>query len=785
MSGTATPDARAPEAAPRESTLAPGPGGGAAPALAPIGAAPDHGAIARLLEAARFRAQGVLLESEGLAVLEALGVRVPRRVECPTPAQAAAAAEETLTGERVVLKALVPGLLHKTEAGAVRILPRRRDAVAAAAADMERTLADRPLVGFLLCEFVAHEAGFGHEFLLGMRWSRDFGPVVTLAAGGLDAAFLSGALDPPGRLAALVPGTARRDVERAIDRLAPARLAVTGQRGRPPALERGVLVDVVERFLALAAASCPRPLAEFEVNPLVVEGGTLVALDAVATFTRGTEALPAARPLGKLRHLLEPDSVAVAGVSERVNPGRIILRNLLAEGFDPERITVVKPGVERIDGCRCVPALAALPHPVDLAVLSVSAPQAAAMLTDLIEQQRAQAVVLIPGGLEESPEGEPLAARMRAAIAAARGRPDQGPVVIGGNCLGVRSVPGRINTLFIPAPKLPAPRGEAAPLALVTGSGAFAVSKISKLAAINPRYTITIGNQMDVTVADVVEHLAGDPAVRVIAIYLEGLKQLDGARLLAAARALDRQGRTVILYRAGRTAAGAAAAASHTAAVAGDYAITRPLAEGAGIEVAESLADFEDLVRLFVRLDGRPVTGLRLGAVSNAGYECVAIADSLGPFELARWAAGTAGALRGTLREARLEDIVRVRNPLDLTPILGDAHYEEIVRRILADPGVDVGLVGCVPLTGALQTLAAGPGHDEDVEREGGIAPRLARLAAEGGKPWVVVVDAGARYDPLVRVLEAGGLPVFRTADRALRLLARFCRHHLDRAPAG
>ena len=774
MSGTATPPADA-----RATGM---PRGEAACAPAATDLPPDLAAVGRILGAARFRAQGVLLESEGLALLEALGVRVPRHVTCFGAGAAAAVAEAMLPGERVVLKALVPGLLHKTEAGAVRILPNRRDAITAATATMERGLADRPLAGFLLSEFVAHEPGFGHEFLLGLRWSRDFGPIVTLAAGGLDAAFVSGALDAPGRLAALSPPAARGAVERAIDRLAPARLAVTGQRGRPPLLAREALIDTVERFVALAAAYCPQPLAEFEINPLVVQGGGLVALDAVATFTRATEALPAARPLDKLRHLLAPGSVAVAGVSERMNPGRIILRNLLAEGFDPERVIVVKPGIDRIDGCRCVPDLAALPHPVDLAVLSVSAPQAAAMLVDLIEGRRAQAVVLIPGGLEESPEGEPLVARMRAALAAARMRPDRGPVVIGGNCLGVRSVPGRINTLFIPEPKLPAPRGEAAPLALVTGSGAFAVSKISKLVGINPRYTITVGNQMDVTVADVVEHLVGDPAVRVIALYLEGLKALDGARLLAAARALEAQGRTVILYRAGRTPAGVAAAASHTAAVAGDYAITRPLAEGAGIEVAESLADFEDLVRLFIRLDGHPVTGLRLGAVSNAGYECVAIADSLGPFELARFTAGTAGALRATLREARLDDIVRVRNPLDLTPILGDAHYEEVVRRVLADPGVDVALVGCVPLTGALDTLAAGPGHEEDVRRRDGIASRLARLADEVAKPWVVVVDAGPLYDPMAQVLEAGGLPVFRTADRALRLLARVCLKRMGRA---
>ena len=96
-----------------------------------------------------------------------------------------------------------------------------------------------------------------------------------------------------------------------------------------------------------------------------------------------------------------------------------------------------------------------------------------------------------------------------------------------------------------------------------------------------------------------------------------------------------REDRPVIVYLAGRTAAGAAAAASHTAAVAGDFAVARALARAAGAVVADTLEDFEDLVRLFTRLRGRAPAGLRLAAVTNAGFEAVAIADRLGAFTLA------------------------------------------------------------------------------------------------------------------------------------------------------
>jgi hypothetical protein len=83
-------------------------------------------------------------------------------------------------------------------------------------------------------------------------------------------------------------------------------------------------------------------------------------------------------------------------------------------------------------------------------------------------------------------------------------------------------------------------------------------------------------------------------------------------------------------------------------------------------------------------------------------------------------------------------------------------------------------VVGCVPLSGALETLAPGPGHAEDLAGEGGTGARLARVFAESAKAWVAVVDGGPLYDPLARHLEAAGVPTFRAADRALRVFGRY-----------
>ncbi|HET7903099.1 MAG TPA: acetate--CoA ligase family protein, partial [Candidatus Eisenbacteria bacterium] len=281
---------------------------------------PDLIAARRILLRARLAGATSLLETEGKALLDAIGIATPPRTTLPDVAAANELPERPFDADRLVLKALVPGVLHKTEAGAVRILSGSRDAVIEEIAAMARRLDGLSVEGYLLEKYVPHQATIGREFLLGMRWTPDFGPVVTLGAGGLHTEFLARALRDEESLAVFSPALSwEGSVEATIARLAPARLAVEGQRGAAPALDMAHLADVVRRFLALAAVFCPKVIAEFEVNPLVVSEGRLVALDAVATLPASGEtvATPApARPLDKIARLLKPRTIALVGVSE-------------------------------------------------------------------------------------------------------------------------------------------------------------------------------------------------------------------------------------------------------------------------------------------------------------------------------------------------------------------------------------------------------------------------------------------------------------------------------------
>ena len=736
---------------------------------------------AELLRTARDSGVATLPEHEGMALLSSLGIPVPTHFIVPSPADIRQTLLNDLPGDRVVLKIISPEILHKTEVGGVAIVRKRLRDVRKAATEMVEHVAGRPLSGLLLVRHVAHERMLGRELLVNLRWTEDFGPVVTLAAGGIHANFYSRHLRPGREVAIVSPGISSDEaIERAIHSTAVGALLTEGQRGGEAFLSLPRMRDLLRKFMGLAEDYMPDLLGELEINPLVVTAGGFQALDVLVRPAKSApRPTTAPRPLHKLAHLFAPKSVAVVGVSQRMNPGRIILRNLLRDGFDPDGITIVKPGADHIDGCRCVPNLESLPERVDLVVLAIAAAQVPDAMSAILSGERAESVIVIPGGLEETQSGAEAARTLRAELAASRKTDWGGPVVNGGNCIGIRSAPGRYDTIFLPPHKLPAPDIPPAPVAVVSQSGAFAVARASRLPSVRPRYTVSVGNQTDLTIGDHVAYLAEDPQVELFAVYVEGFAPMDGRKFLRAAAEITASGRTVLLYRAGRTAAGALASASHTASIAGDAVVTRELADGAGIVSAETLADFEMLLELFTLFHGKTPGGRRIAALTNAGFECVAIGDNLHTLEMAELSKDTCAQLAALLDATGVSGLVDIHNPLDLTPMTGDEAYAEATRILMADPQVDAGVISCVPLTPALNTLAAGEGHNEDVARADSAASRLVELARASEKPWVAVVDSGELFDPMARVLRAGGIPVFREADRATRLLSIWCEARL------
>ncbi len=244
------------------------------------------------------------------------------------------------------------------------------------------------------------------------------------------------------------------------------------------------------------------------MNPLLLAAdGRWIAVDGKGRIGRSTATLPK-RPLGKVKNLLEPKSAAVLGASATaMNPGRIILRNLKAsEGIRYGHLWAVHPKEETIDGIPCVRTVADLPQPVDLAVVSIPAEGARDAIRALAETGKAESIILIPGGFAETGK-QGLEEEIVEAVRSSRSRPDEGPVLLGGNCLGIVSK-HQYNTFFLPQYKLPFHDAPGDRLVAVSQSGAYLVSLTSNLdGIIFPKASISYGNQMDLTVSDFLEAL--------------------------------------------------------------------------------------------------------------------------------------------------------------------------------------------------------------------------------------------------------------------------------------
>jgi len=656
-------------------------------------------------------------------------------------------------------------------------------AVLAVVREVRRSVVDADLgdeiEGVLACGFVAHNPNTpGQEALLTLRQDPAFGPVVVVGVGGTLTEWYGHGSGGRSTLVFPAVGLLENTVRESLE--AHPLLSILAWPSRlytEAPMAPAALVDTVLALARLGeatgfAAEGPT-LEELEINPAVASGGKLVALDGVGMVSQENWT-PVTRPVQRIKPLLEPRSAVVMGVSSKgANPGRIILDNLKrSEGAVRDNLAVIHPREQEIAGVPCYPSCSELPGKVDLAVVAIPAEGALAAITELVDTDMAESIILIPGGFAETGEAD-LAAAIEAQLKRGHQTDSGGPVMVGGNCLGIVSRE-QYNTFFIPLYKLPFNPARGGNLAVVSQSGAYLVTFASNYdGIIQPRASISYGNQMDLTVADFLGHFLDDERVDVIACYIEGFKPGDGQRFLENIAEARRRGKRVIVFKAGKTALGAKAAASHTASLAGDYAVARSCMEQAGADVAESLDEFEDLIKTFTLLSGRPVVGRRVGILSNAGFECSTVMDALGDLELAPFD----DEARSRLDEA-LPVIAHRDNPVDATPMAGTRSYADSSAAILSCPAVDAAILSAVPVTGTLNTMeiSADGSHGEDITLDKALGNRWLEVIGKSDKPTVVVVDSGRPYDALCRQIEAAGVPVFRKIDRAARSLAAYCR---------
>lgn len=249
------------------------------------------------------------------------------------------------------------------------------------------------------------------------------------------------------------------------------------------------------------------------------------------------------------------------------------------------------------------------------------------------------------------------------------------------------------------------------------------------------------------------------------------------ARVIEKARA---NGKQVVLYKAGRTAVGQKAVMGHTASIAGDYLVTRLIMENAGALVAETFDDFNDLAALACSFAGLEIKHGNTFFMSNAGFEAAGMADSIAGHVKAGLDAATAEEMTRTLKDFKLDSIVDAKNPLDITPMASDGAIGGIVKTALGSDEFSGAVVSMIPLTPVMNTLPKGGAWPDDLDKS--FLKEAAQAARGAGKPLLFCVACGPKYEPYCAYAQGLGLPVFRSADRAVKLYAAYLDYILGRA---
>ena len=690
----------------------------------------------------------VLSEAESKALLRSVSVRSPPRREVSSPSGAVRAA--AALGFPVVLKVSHPAIAHKSDVGGVVCDVRTEAQVRA---ECERLLG--------LCEGAkvlveAQAARGGVDLICGLQRDPVFGPVVLVGFGGIYAEIL--------RDTSLHVGPCDRPAaEKTLERLRGFEL-LRGARGTEP-VALGAVQDVL---VALSRLAQERPdVMEVDINPLRVTSDGAVALDALVVVGPVGGEVAEASPYEpeRVRPLFAPASVAVVGASRTARrAGNIIVGNLRTLGF-AGAVYPVNPAGGEIEGLRAYPSVADCPHPLELAVLAVPYQQVMPVMGDVVRAGVKHVIVVSGGFSDAGAEGKAREEELRVLCRA------HGIALMGPNSIGTLDTRSGFGTSIGRLPEVPRSGisvfGQSGTL-----STGFALEE-STARGLGFAKIACMGNKADVDESDFLRYLADDEDTRCIGLYLEAAS--NGPRFSQIAR-YAAELKPVLVLKSGRTALGAAAAASHTGALAGADAVYDAVFRQAGVGRVDTFDELFGTLRAFDLCPAPRPTG-RIGVVSITGVGCVLAADACGACELP--VASITAETRARLGSL-CPEWAAIGNPADIWSTIEQrgpaAAYREIGRTLIVDPNVDLLLlIGVLLEEGAFDAAA--------------VARDIRELAPD--KP-VLACHLGGREDLLQsyqRGLEAAGIPVFRGPAEAIRaasfLVSRARRQDRRPAPPG
>ncbi len=440
--------------------------------------------------------------------------------------------------------------------------------------------------------------------------------------------------------------------------------------------------------------------------------------------------------------IFAPRSIAVIGASRRQGQlGHEVLRNLRATGFHGTLYAVNSNGVE-VESLPGFKSVTAIEEDVDLAIIAVPARFVESVLDDCVTK-KVRAVVIISAGFSETgDEGREMERRLLEKVRAA------GMRMVGPNCMGVINTDPDVNMHATFSAVFP-PRGN---VAMSSQSGALGLAVLDYARSLNIGFStfISVGNKPDVSGNDLIQYWADDPKTDVILLYLESFG--NPRKFAEIARRVGRQ-KPIVAVKAGRSASGARAAASHTGALAASDIVVDELFRHSGVIRTNTLEEMFDVASL---LANQPLPkGDRVAIVTNAGGPGILAADACeaNGLKLARLSDATTAALRDILPPS-----ASVANPVDMIASASAEQYRQTLQAVLTDPGVDSVIAIYIPVL---------PAHASEVES-------AIRSCTDSGTGKTVVATLMSAAGTAAAVAPVPSFPFPERAVHALALASRY-----------
>jgi acyl-CoA synthetase (NDP forming) len=663
-----------------------------------------------------------LMEHESKAVLESLGITT-------TGAGVAKSEDEAVEifqslAAPVAMKVLSPDVVHKSDAGGVKLNLRDADQVRVAYREITQAFLDKKVAGIS----VQRMARPGVEAIVGVANDATFGPILMFGLGGV---FVEVLKDVSFRSIPISASDAKDMIEE-IKGYALLR----GYRGYSSDIE------ALERLLmAISDFVMENPdISEMDINPVFLYPDGYMVVDARIILGE-PRPKPQAAVKQDLHDLFYPKSIAVIGASG--TPGKLgwnVFTNLVSHNFKG-KLYPINPKADEIHGCKAYPCISAVPEPVDVAIILVSAGITPDVVEECCKCGVRYIVVESAGFAELGEDGKKIELLMKD-IADRYGVRMLGPNcsgIINTHCSMVQSI-GIVDALSM------------GNIGLVSQAGVCAAGMLWGLRHIMDFGIIaTIGNKLDINETDILEAVSKDENINVICMYLESVK--GGRRFIDAARRITLE-KPIVVLKSGRTDAGKKAVASHTASLAGNDQIFSAAFRQSGIIRAR---DYDHMFNLARAISKQPLPD-REGVfiITYAGSLGVIAADAITDNGM------RLSELEPPLKErlkSLLPDYVCGMNPVDYT----FSQDAETVKRTI-EIGVDSQDVGSFIVVLQAEIL-------------GSYVDTLKKIDYQG-KPIIACVAGKEFAQADVIKMEKAGIPVFGTPEQVADALGIMYRHH-------